>query len=353
MKSFLTGAVVSLSLSGCLADWNGAYDDPIYGGEMFVCVSDIDGQLHGQGTFSRIGYMRGTINADDLFTGNFWLQGWEGLHGSFSLSLSGSSYSGNFTQLPGITYSIAGAKTSSSTPTDLECQRSDDYLLTTTEYYSSTGTYVHVGPDNDLGIISNSIVEAEAGVGTTLGSYQYVFSSTGELVHGTEYSASFLNGQVKTGRWSEAGPDAGLNMYIAKNDTHHYTSWWFINRMAEFDYALTLEEDYEGHSMMMKVDPEELPGDSRDATENVCLELFTEEDETNCYSIDSGGDDDDNVSAGVVVSGMVFSVFAFLAACGFGAAILMELRKRGGGGASASSGTAATKNAMHSGTEKL
>lgn len=123
--------------------------------------------------------------------------------------------------------------------------------------------------------------------------------------------------------------------------------------MAEFDYALTLEEDYEGRSMMMKVDPEELPGDSRDATENVCLELFTEEDEANCYSIDSGGDDDDSTSSGMVVSGMVFSLFAFLAACGFGAAILMELKKRNSGDATASTGSTATKNAMHSGTEKL
>ena len=123
-----------------------------------------------------------------------------GTHGTFSLTLSGSSYSGTFTQLPGITYSVSGTKSSSNMPSDLECYRSDDYLLTTTDYYSSTGTYVPSGEGaSDAGVISNAIQESETGRWTTVGSYQYVFSSNGDLVHGTEYTTSFLNGQVKAG----------------------------------------------------------------------------------------------------------------------------------------------------------
>ena len=54
-------------------------DDPIYGGNMHICVSDINGVLYGQGVFSKLGYMRGTITVGDVFTGEFWLQGWESM----------------------------------------------------------------------------------------------------------------------------------------------------------------------------------------------------------------------------------------------------------------------------------
>ena len=128
-----------------------------------------------------------------------------GTHGSFSLTLTGSAYTGSFTQLPGITYSIAGTQSSTSTPSDLDCQRSDDYLLTTSEYYSSTGTYVQVGGSGSgsehSGVVSNAIQEAEAGKGTTVGSYQYVYASNGFVDYGTEYTTSYLNGQVKAGKY--------------------------------------------------------------------------------------------------------------------------------------------------------
>jgi hypothetical protein len=184
MRSIFAAILVFLTIVvGCFADWNGVYDDPIYGGSIYVCVTEVNGVYYGQGTFSRVGYMRGTIAVGNVFTGSFWLQGWEGTHGSFSLTLSGASYTGTFTQLPGITYTISGTQSSTTIPTDLECQKSDDYLLTTSEYYSSTGTYVQVGDGKRTGVISNSIQESEAGKGTTVGSYQYVYSSNNIRFH--------------------------------------------------------------------------------------------------------------------------------------------------------------------------
>lgn len=325
--SILVASLLSTLLVGTSADWNGEYDDPIYGGNIFICVSDIGGVLYGQGTFSRIGYMRGTVTSGDVFTGEFWLQGWEGSHGTFSLTLTGSAYSGTFTQLPGITYSISGTKTSSTIPSDLDCQRSDDYLLTSSEYYSSSGTYIPVG-GKDKGVVSNAIQESETGRGTVVGSYQYVFSSSSELVHGTEYSTSYLNGQVKTGRWSEADDASGINMYVAKNNTHHYTSWWYIQRLADFDYNDSTDPDLEGHALMEKVDPLTLPSDSRDASENVCYELFTVNDENTCfgyYSDTTAQDDDAEVAIGT--SSLIFSLLGFIAVVLLGILTLVEVRK--------------------------
>lgn len=315
-------------LPGSLSAWTGEYEDPIYGGSIFVCESTVDSQTYAQATFSRLGYMRGEVSGDE-FSGEFWLQGWESIQGTFSLVLSGSSYSGSFTQQPGITYNISGSKISSSEPSDLECQRSDDYLLTSTEYYSSTGSYVHVGGDNGKGIVSNSIQESEAGAGTTYGTYQYVFYSTGVLAHGTEYSVSHLNGQVKTGRWSESGGYSGINMYVAKNSTHHYTSWWDVPRIAEFDFSLASNPDLEGHNLMEKVDAMSLPEDSRDPGEYVCLELFKEEDENRCFGyFFENDDDDDSVSSETLLAILSFSVLSFAGVVVLGVFMFIEIRKR-------------------------
>lgn len=94
----LLGSHSSLALQ---TEWNGVYTDPIYGGSIYVCVSEVDNVFYGQATFSLIGYMRGTIDVNNVFTGHYWTQGWEGLQGTFSLTLTGTSYTGTFTQSPG------------------------------------------------------------------------------------------------------------------------------------------------------------------------------------------------------------------------------------------------------------
>jgi hypothetical protein len=155
------------------------------------------------------------------------------------------------------------------------------------------------------------------------------------------------------GRWSELGDASGINMYVAKNATHHYTSWWYIQRMADFDYADSSDPDLEGHGMMEKVDRQTLPDDARDADANVCLELFTTDAETDCFlnsnEISDGDydwDDDDNVQAGVLMSAMVFSVFGFLAIVLFGVLILKEVRQRNSSAGVVTTSTT-TSNELH------
>lgn len=43
--------------------------------------------------------------------------------------------------------------------------------------------------------------------------------------------------------WYEGGADEGTMMYVIKNSTHHYMSWWYISRSGDFDYSLRLEPD--------------------------------------------------------------------------------------------------------------
>jgi hypothetical protein len=136
-------------------------------------------------------------------------------------------------------------------------------------------------------------------------------------------------------------------MYIAKNATHHYTSWWFVHRMADFDYTTVSDPDMEGQELMEKVDPSTLPIDAQDADENVCLELFTLDAEAACFSNMNAlsEDDDDNVAAGISMSAMTFSVFSFIATIVFGILILVEVRKRNAPVEATS--TTSTTNELH------
>ena len=46
--------------------WEGSYPDPVYGGTINVCVTDVNCVYYGQALFSNVGYMRGTIDASSL-----------------------------------------------------------------------------------------------------------------------------------------------------------------------------------------------------------------------------------------------------------------------------------------------
>ena len=72
-------------------EWNGVYTDSIYGADIYVCVSEVDGVYNGQATFSLVGNMRGTIDVNNMFTGEYWTKGWEDLQGTFSLTLTGTA----------------------------------------------------------------------------------------------------------------------------------------------------------------------------------------------------------------------------------------------------------------------
>jgi hypothetical protein len=299
-------------------DWNGMFSEPIYGGNINVCVSEVNGVFYGQATFSWVGYMRGTIDSSGVFSGDYWTMGFEALQGTFELTLVGSAYSGSFTQLPAMTYSTSGTQLSTATPSDENCQRSDDYLLTSSEYYSSTGSYNSFG---EQGII---IAESAAGLGTTYGSYQYTYAD-GSLVYGNDYMTSYLNGQVKAGRWSETGEYEGINMYVAKNSTHHYTAWWFISRMADFDYSLSTDADIQGSGMFAKTDDVYMA--DLDADEYLCYSLPTADAEEDCVDSSDEDDDDEGTSAHVLTT-MAFSILSFIAILVFGGVILSEVKKR-------------------------
>ena len=112
-------------------DWVGSYNDPIYGGYIRVCVSDVNSVFYGQGVFSELGYMRGTIDPSTLsWTGNFWTAGIEEKHGSFNLTLASTlnHFNGSFSEFPpvgnpntfSLTYPATAPRTSSSTPSDMD-----------------------------------------------------------------------------------------------------------------------------------------------------------------------------------------------------------------------------------------
>ena len=96
-------------------------------------MSLVNGVYYGQGLVSDVGYLRGTIDSSNVWSGNYYLAGVEAERGTFSLTLSGdlSSYSGTYAQAGStITYSVTSAsRSSSATPTDQACFKSDDSML--------------------------------------------------------------------------------------------------------------------------------------------------------------------------------------------------------------------------------
>lgn len=127
-------------------NWNGVFTEPMYGGSMNVCVSQLDnGDYYGQAVISTLGYMRGKIDAaNDQWTGDYYLIGRSTTKGTFSLDLSlatTNSYVATWIQQPGYTITTTGTQSSTSTPSDVSCFRSDnDYL--TGEAFSYTGACV-------------------------------------------------------------------------------------------------------------------------------------------------------------------------------------------------------------------
>lgn len=127
-------------------DFVGTYNDPIYGGNIDVCVSLLDsGEYIGQALFSEVGYMRGVINPTTLvWTGNFWSAGEEVKQGTFTLTYDSgsSSMTGGFTENPGIYYTFTSTKSLAITPSDLACFKTDnEYLSSSPPTVSYTGVY--------------------------------------------------------------------------------------------------------------------------------------------------------------------------------------------------------------------
>lgn len=204
------------------SNWTGTYNDPIYGGNIYVCVSDIDGVLYGQGGFSEVGYMRGIISDTDLWIGEFYTCGLEVKQGNFSLQLNSMTFDveGTFYERPGITYNMSTSKISDATPSDLKCMKTDDEFLT----LSASSTYytgLWLGPEN-----------------YGYSQYQYDTGSTAMFSIGDAFGwhpISYLNNQVSPGQWY-TNTTNGIEIFVLKNATSFYLTWWGVQRVADFEY---------------------------------------------------------------------------------------------------------------------
>ncbi|RYH05813.1 hypothetical protein EON65_43730 [archaeon] len=147
--SFLVILFISCALAAP-SDWVGTFTEPIYGGSLAVCLSTItDGSsttYYGQALMSEVGYLRGTI-VGNVWIGQYVLAGIEAIYGDFTLVLdsTGATYTGNYTQAgSNIVFSASGTQTSASVPSDLECFKVDDSLLTSSSFYDLTGMPYHL-----------------------------------------------------------------------------------------------------------------------------------------------------------------------------------------------------------------
>ena len=170
-------------------NWEGTYEDTIYGGNLAVCVTEVTtNNFIGQALFSEVGYMRGTIDATTLqWTGMFYTAGQEVKQGTFLLDLLGSdpnsgvTIDGSFVERAGngINYTFSSTKTDYSIPNDLACFRTDASLLVESPpSYSFTGTF-------DIGYNTNNYLSES--LDQVYGSYVYFYEDgegyPGEVFH--------------------------------------------------------------------------------------------------------------------------------------------------------------------------
>jgi hypothetical protein len=211
--STLLGAASLLTVNAAVSDWVGTWNDPIYGGNFDICVSTVNGVSYGQAVFSKLGYMRGAIDVNDVWVGIYYLAGFEARTGTFSLSLTTgtpSTFTGVFNLAPGNTmsYDVSSAQTSAGTPSDVECMKTDNSLLGQTSGYSAFGTW-HDGDNVDLSLIDYT--------DTYVTSYYYPKDTTlTSYYYGTSIGSRATN-QVYLANWHEASADEGLEILVAKN----------------------------------------------------------------------------------------------------------------------------------------
>ena len=123
-----------------------------------------------------------------------------------------------------------------------------------------------------------------------------------------------MYGQVAAGNWNEPGDVMGIQLNVAKNATAFYMSWWYIQRVADFNYsAFVNESDYHDQLLCTLVDPV-CSFDYADST--ACYILPTYEAEEICLATTSSS----TLVTGEIV-GIVFGVFAALL-LGFGIAYM-------------------------------
>lgn len=301
---------VLLSLAHIQADqfaWQGYFEDPTYGGNLTVCVSLVNGVYYGQALISDVGYLRGTIDSANVWSGDYFMAGLAAIRGTFTLTLNANSYSGSYTQSgSNIVYSVSNAaQLSSASPSDLECFRADDSMLTMTQPFDLTGA---------LADKSGNLWYIAATGSSLTTSYTYEFAD-GTLSPGTSQGTTFLNGQIALTNFYEGGDLTGIDVIMAKNSSQIFNLWWLIPSISDFDYSTTSPSNngFSSRTIISSISDAEV---FENAYSNMCYALWTTSAEQSCISTGSSGDsndDDSDWNEDVLITVVVFAVLSFVA----------------------------------------
>lgn len=310
MKAITTSSILlfilASSVSGQLA-WVGTYADPTYGGNLAVCVSQVGSTYYGQGLISSVGYLRGTIDASNVWTGNYFVAGSAAIRGNFTLTFNTgtNTYSGSYQQTGAtdVVYSVSNApKSSAATPTDEECFKADNSMLTMTTTYDITSalSYEYYTSYWYLSADDTSLTS----------SYTYIYAD-GSLSPGTTYGSIYLNGQLVLDNWYETGSAEGIELTLAKNSTHTYNLWWFTPSIADFDYSQQSVDDFASH--LLATEPSISTSEIiEESVENVCYSLWTESAEQSCLSDGNDDDDSNDLDRNLLATAVAFAVATFV-----------------------------------------
>jgi len=221
-------------VSGAANGWVGKWSDPVWGGNIYICVTTVDGVNYGMAGMSNIGYLKGTIDDSDVFTGNYYIQGREQRRGTFTLTMSTSTAASAVLKDAGninsYSHSATGyTKENDDVPTDLQCLRiDDDWVAGTTQLYM-TGTFQQVLPWSE----DNQHVSYDDG-SIRRSSYAYDWGT--DIYDGYIVGHKFENGLVSMEQWYE-NTYMGVELTIFKNETAFYVYWVFIDYSSQFEYA--------------------------------------------------------------------------------------------------------------------
>jgi hypothetical protein len=323
--------------------WDGTWSDPILGGEIKVCTdTDDSGIVWGQGVMSNVGYMRGTINTDNVWSGSVIFPGQDVPTGSFTYTLTNAAPNPNtfvvtsFSVKPflGNTQgSLSGTQSSTDSPSDQECfKTSMNYI---NKDFNYTGTFTNS---------DQSTLFYNKQTGSTFDS-SYVYQWTGTDGHIAKsyvtgpilssFGGSVGSSQINPGTWFEEGSTEGIELSVMKDDTSYYYLWWYITSMYDFDYSTKNQGSNYGVNTRTRhtADPILSPygyecyelNDSVD--EVLCLDEPRKTTLDNLVSVDDSclnSSDDDKVSKskGVLVSILVFAILIFVS---LSVALLMSM----------------------------
>jgi hypothetical protein len=225
-------------VSGAAMDWQGTWSDPVWGGNIYICVTTVNNVNYAMASMSDIGYLKGTIDATtNVFSGNYYIQGREQRRGAFTLTmltttgtLTASSSLKDAGNVAAYSHTATGyTKTSSVQPTNLQCLRTDDKYVGGDYQMYLTGSFVQVVPWSP----ASKMVGYDDGV-TSRRSYSYDWGNN--VYDGYVVGAKFENGIVSTESWYE-NTYMGIELTIMKNSTAFYVQWVWIDTSSHFVYA--------------------------------------------------------------------------------------------------------------------